>query len=81
MTLRPMPIVYWISRRRFVTRVFLTDDFVELDSILLADEAARRRYLDYCRMHVALRVELRAHRAAQKARQQINIESVAIGSK
>ena len=52
------------------------NDFVELDAILLADEASRRYYLDSCRMRVALRFELRANRAAQKARQQINIESI-----
>ena len=62
-----MSIVYWISRGRSATRVLLENDFVELDSMLLADHESRSRYLDYCRMHVALRLELRAHRAAQKA--------------
>ena len=30
------------------------DDFIQLDAILLADEHARRRYLDYCELHFAL---------------------------
>jgi hypothetical protein len=51
------------------------DDFAELDSLVLADEASCCRYLDYCRLHGVLRFELRAHRAAQRAHQQINIES------
>ena len=53
------------------------NDLVELDSILLADRASRRRYVDYCRIHVALRLELRAHRATQQVHRQIEIESVA----
>ena len=52
------------------------DDHVELDSILLTDQASRRRYLDYCRIHVALRLEFRACRATQKAQQRINVDSV-----
>ena len=51
------------------------NDFVELNSILLADEVSRRRYLNYCRMHASLRLELRSHAAAQKAYQRIDIES------
>jgi len=51
------------------------DDFVELDAILSADQVLCSRYADYCRMHGALRLELRAHWAAQKACQQINFES------
>jgi hypothetical protein len=50
------------------------DDLVTLDSILLNDRASRRCYLDYCWMHVTLGLEMRAHEAAQKVRQQINIE-------
>ena len=45
-----------------------------LTSIMIADQAVRRRYLRYCRMHSALRLELRAHRAAQAVYQQIGIE-------
>ena len=42
------------------------NDFAELDAILLANPVARGRYLDYCRMQTALRLELRSHRAARK---------------
>ena len=49
------------------------DELVELDSIMLVDREACRRYLGYCRMHSALRLELRAHRAAQAVYQQIGI--------
>jgi len=51
------------------------DDLIELNAILLADEGSRRSYLNYCLMHVALRVESRARRAVQKAHRQINVES------
>ncbi|MBU4398282.1 MAG: hypothetical protein KKE86_02990, partial [Planctomycetes bacterium] len=50
-------------------------EFVELDAILLTDRISRGRYLDYCRMQVALRLEMRSHRATQKVHQQIDIES------
>ena len=50
-------------------------DFVELNSLLLLDEATRQRYLKYCLMHVALRVDLRAGRAIQKAHQQISVDT------
>ena len=52
------------------------NDFAELDSTMRADPSSRYQYLDYCRLHVALRLELRAHRATQKLHQQIDIESV-----
>ena len=52
------------------------NDRIELNAILLADEVSRRCYLDYCLMHVALRVESRARRAVQLAHQQINIGTV-----
>lgn len=52
------------------------NDRVELNGILLADEASRRCYLDYCRMHVALRVELRARHAVQTAYRQIDIGAI-----
>ena len=50
--------------------------FAELDSMVLSDQASCRHYLNYCRLHVALRLELRAHRATQKLHEQIDIESV-----
>ena len=62
------------------SKVASGSDFVELNSILLADEVSRRRYLNYCRMHVALRMELRAHRALQKVCRQISTEPVVIAS-
>jgi hypothetical protein len=48
-------------------------DLFELDSILLADEESCRRYLRYCQMHVALRLEVKADLAARKACRQIEI--------
>ena len=51
------------------------DELAELDALLLGDEPSRRRYLDYCRIHVALRLQLRAHRATQRAQQQIHVQS------
>ncbi len=53
------------------------DDYTELDSILLADQASRSRYLDYCRLRVALKLELRARRVVKQTCQQISIESIA----
>ncbi len=50
-------------------------DFVELDSILRADQVSCGRYLDYCQIHGALRLQMRACRAAQKVCQQISINS------
>ena len=35
------------------------NDFIELDSILRTDCESRHRFLDYCQMHVALKLELR----------------------
>lgn len=52
------------------------DEIVELNSIMLADREACRRYQRYCRMHSALRVELRAHQAAQAVCRQIGIAPV-----
>ena len=51
-------------------------DFVELDVMLRTNKALRHQYVDYCRIHAALRLELRAHRAAQKACRQVNTEVV-----
>ena len=56
------------------------NDRIELNAILLADEVSRRCYLDYCLMHVALRVESRARRAVQMAHQQINIGTVDVAA-
>jgi len=53
----------------------LQDELTELDSIVFADQVAGHCYLRYCRMHSALVLELRAHRATQLACQQIDIES------
>ena len=50
------------------------DDFVELNVLLLSDEAARRFYLRYCQVHVAMRLELHAERAAQKICRHIGSE-------
>ena len=52
------------------------NDVAELDTILFADQRARYDYLDYCRLHVTLRLRLRARRAAQKVCHQINIKPV-----
>ena len=51
-------------------------DVIELDSILQADRESRNRYVDYCWMHVALRLQLRARRATQNAHAQIKFESI-----
>lgn len=47
----------------------------ELDNILLADGDSRDRYLDYCRLQVALRLELRAERATSRTHRTIEVES------
>ena len=51
------------------------DDFAELDAILLADQAARRYFLDSCQLRAALRFELRANRAVQNVQRQITTGS------
>jgi hypothetical protein len=56
------------------------EEFVELASIMIVDSAIRRRYMRYCRMHSALRLEFRANRAAQTVYQQIGIKRCAPGS-
>ncbi len=43
------------------------NDFVELDSLLLAEKASRRQYWDYCRMHILLEMELQANDAIKNA--------------
>ena len=57
-----------------------SDEFIELDSIVRADGAAREWYLCYCRTHISLRLELRANLATQAVYQQIGIEPPAAGS-
>jgi hypothetical protein len=52
------------------------EDSRELQSLLLADPAACRRYLFFCQMHTALRFEVRADQAAQRICQPINIKSI-----
>ncbi len=42
------------------------DELSELDALLLADEQARDYYLDYCQMHIALGMELRAQEAVER---------------
>ena len=50
------------------------DEFAELDAFLLGDPVSRRRYFNYCRIHVALRLQLRARRATEKMHQQIDVD-------
>ena len=52
------------------------NEFAELDSLLLDDQVSRNRYLNYCRIHVALKLHLRASRATQMAQQRINVKKV-----
>jgi hypothetical protein len=49
-------------------------DLAELDSILSQEPSRCWEYADYCRVHGALRLELRAHRAAQKGCRYITSE-------
>ena len=49
-------------------------DLVELDTILRGDHLLRCWYLEFCQMRVALRLNLRARRAAQKLRQQMSTD-------
>ena len=51
-------------------------ELTELDTALLANDAACRCYLDYYRLRVALRMELRAHQATRNVRQQIKNKTV-----
>jgi hypothetical protein len=55
------------------------DEVAELDSVVFVDGRARRHYLRYCKMHSALRLELRANRATQAVCQQIDAASNATG--
>jgi hypothetical protein len=56
------------------------NELAELDTLLLADQQSRDEYLEYYRMHVALRLQLRSCRAAQRVHQQMNIESAVLVS-
>jgi hypothetical protein len=56
------------------------NDVRELDTLLLIDEVSRRYYLNYCLMHVALRVESRARRAVAVARSQIKTDIIDLTS-
>ena len=49
-------------------------DFDELDSIIIADEASRRYYWDYCWVHASLRAEARVERAIRKVRKPGDID-------
>lgn len=49
-------------------------DCVELNAILVADENARRRYLDFCHLHFTLELEMQTLRAVQKVHEQIDLE-------
>ena len=55
------------------------DDLFQLDAILFADNASRRRYLDYCRMHTALALQLRAQCATERLCRHIDLGIVTIG--
>ena len=48
------------------------NDLAELDALLLADRRARHEYEEYYRMHVALRLQLRANRVAEKVQQHLD---------
>ena len=61
-------------------RIATEDDCAELNAILLTDEQARNRYAEYCWLHVALRLRLRARRAANRAHRQINSHFVGASS-
>ena len=50
------------------------DDFAQLDALLLDDENARRRFLDYCQLHFTLGMELQTNWAVQKVHEQIDLE-------
>jgi hypothetical protein len=52
------------------------NDLVELDSMISADHMTRCRYMDYCRIHVALRLELHAQSATQKVDELIDNDPV-----
>ena len=48
------------------------EDWLELDALIRGNEEMRRRYVEYFRIHAALRLEMQAHSAAKKACQTIH---------
>jgi hypothetical protein len=54
------------------------DEFVELDSIVVADETSRRYYWGYCWMHLTLGKEGRAQRLLEHVRERNNLNSTAL---
>ena len=50
------------------------NDFVELDSIIVADSTSRRHYWNYCWIHIRLGMEARVHRVLQKVREQDDLD-------
>jgi len=56
-----------------------TDETAELNVIVREDEELCRRYLQYCQIHIALRMELRADRAAESACRQTHELSLSAG--
>jgi hypothetical protein len=54
-------------------KVASQEDIEELDSALLANDESLQRYLAYCRMHVALKLDLLAQDATQAVCKQIDI--------
>ena len=51
------------------------NDHAELDTILSSDATSRRRYWDYCRMHIALEMEVQAHVALRKVHERNDLDS------
>ncbi len=49
------------------------DELSQLDALLLADEEVRGCYLDYCQMHIALGLELRAQEAVERLCRRIDV--------
>ena len=51
------------------------NEFMELDSVLLADATSRRRYMRYCRFHVSLETEMHARLALRKMEGRDDLDS------
>ena len=56
------------------------EDIALVNALVLADPDVSRRYLSYCRMHGALRLEMRAQRIAQDAYRQQNAGPAVLGN-
>jgi hypothetical protein len=54
------------------------NDFIELDSIIVADDTSGHCYWDYCRMHVLLGMEASIHRALQSVRERDKLNPAAL---